>query len=72
MAVYNLDPFPNDDVAKDWKERKDGRKGGFAVNDEERDIVDFEPVCQVSYACSTGVGMSNDDHLVASVDKFLV
>jgi hypothetical protein len=70
MPVYNLYLFSDDDVSEDWEEGKYGRKGGFAVDDEERDVIDFEAVCEVSYSGPTFVSMGNDDDLMAAVDEF--
>lgn len=41
MAVNDLDPFAKDDGPEDGEEGEDGWKGGFAVDDEEGDMVDF-------------------------------
>jgi hypothetical protein len=41
MSMYNLDLFPDNNVAKDWKEGEDGGKGGLQVYDEERNVIDF-------------------------------
>lgn len=71
MAMYDLDSFAYDDIAEDWEEGEDGRKGGFAVDDEEGHVVDFETVGQVAHACSTRVRMCNDDDFVAAIDEFL-
>ena len=71
MAMYYLDSFANYDIAKDGEEGEDGRKGRLAIDDQEWNVVDFEAIGQVSYACSAGVSVSDDDHLVAAIDEFL-
>jgi hypothetical protein len=69
MAMYNLDLFSNDDVAKDGEEGEDGRKGGFAVDDEKRDMVDFEAIREIAHASSPFVCVRYDDDFVSSVDE---
>jgi hypothetical protein len=71
MAVYNLDALADDNVAEDGEEGEDGGERRLAIDDEERDIVDLEAVGEVSHACSTSVGMSDDNDLVASINEFL-
>jgi hypothetical protein len=71
MTVYYLNSFADYDVAKDGKERENGRKRGLSIDDQERDIVDFKAVCEISYTGAPGVGVSDDNHLVASIDEFL-
>lgn len=71
MAMYDLDTFAYDNIAKDRKEGEHCREGGFAVYDEERHIVDFQAIGKVPYACSTGIRMSDDYDLVATINEFL-
>jgi hypothetical protein len=71
MAVYDFDSFANYNVAEDGEEREDGWEGRFSVDDEEGDVVDFEAICEVPHTCSAGIGVSDDNYLVATVDEFL-
>jgi hypothetical protein len=71
MAVHNLNLLADADVAKDGEEGEDGREGGFAVDDPEGDVVDLEAVCEVPHTGATGIGVCDDDHLVATIDEFL-
>jgi hypothetical protein len=71
MPVYYVNPFANHYVAEYREEGEDGREGRFAVDDEKGDVVDFEAVCEISHARSAGVGVSDDDHFVSSIDEFL-
>jgi hypothetical protein len=71
MAVDDLNLLANDNVAEYRKERKDGREGGFAVDDEEGDVVDFQAIGEVADSCSTFVRMRNYDDFVSTVDEFL-
>lgn len=70
MAVHDFYALADDNVAEDGEEGEDGRERGGAVDDEERDMVDFEPVGQVAYACPALVIVRDDDDFVATVDQF--
>ena len=67
VTVDDANLFPQYDVAEDGEEGEDGREGGGAVYDQEGDVVDLEPVGQVSYASASLVGVGDDDDLVAPV-----
>jgi hypothetical protein len=71
MTVYYLNPLANNNVSENGEEGEDGREGRLPIDDQERDVVDFEAVCEISYACTTSVGVGNDNHLVTSIDEFL-
>jgi hypothetical protein len=71
MAMHDLNLLSNYDVPEHWKEREHRRKGGFAVYDEERYVVDFETICKVSDARSAGVCVGYDNNFVASINEFL-
>lgn len=71
MTVDNLNLLANDNVAEYGKERKDGREGGFAVDDEEGDVVDFQAIGEVADSCSTFVRMCDYDDFVSAIDEFL-
>jgi hypothetical protein len=71
MAVHYLDALANDDVAEDGKEGEDGWERGLAIDDQEWNVVDFEAIREVSYACSARIGVGNHNHLVASINEFL-
>lgn len=69
MAMYNFYFLPDYNVSKHWEEREDGWEAGLAVDDEEWDMVDFEPVCEISYSCPTLVCMRNDYYFVSAIDE---
>ena len=69
MSMHNLDLLPNDDVPKDWKERKDGGECGGTVDDEKWDMVDFETIGEIADTCPSFVGVCYDDHFVSSIDE---
>jgi len=66
-----LDSFADHDIPEYGKEGEDGRKSRLAVDDEKWHVIDLEAICEMSYACSASVGMSDDNHLVAAIDEFL-
>ncbi len=72
MAVYNLDSFAYDDVAKHGEEGEDGGEGGLPVDDEEGDIIDLQPVGEVTHSCSAGICMGNDYDFMATIYELLV
>lgn len=70
MPVHNLNLLTDANIAKYGKERKDGRKGGLAVDDEKGDVVDLEAVGEVAHALpAVVVGVCDDDDLVPAVDQ---
>lgn len=71
MTMDNLNLFANDDIAEYGEEREERRHRGLAVDDEERDMVDFETVGEVAYASAAFVGVRYDDDFMAAVDEFL-
>lgn len=70
MAMHDLNFFPQNNISEYGEEGEDGGEGGFAVDDEKGDMVDFETVGQVAHAGSAGVGVGDDDDFVAAVDEF--
>ena len=71
MTVHDLDTFAQHNGAEDGKEAEDCGECGFAVDDEEGDVVDFEAVGEVAHACAALVGVRDDYDFVAAVDEFL-
>lgn len=71
MPMNNLDLFSNDDVSEYWEEREDRWHCRLSIDDEERDMVDFESIGEVAYSSTTRVCMSDDDDFVTTVDEFL-
>ena len=69
MAMYNRDLFSNKDVSEDWKAGENGWEGSCAVDDKKWDVVDFEAICEVSYAGSTLICVRYYYDFMASVDK---
>lgn len=70
VAVHDLDALADEDVPQHGKQREDGGEDGAAVNDEEGDVVDLEPVGEVAHARAVAVGVGDDDDLVAAVNEF--
>ena len=71
MAVDDLDLLPDDNVAEDGKEGKDGGEGSLAIDDKEGHMIDLEAVGQVTDASATLVLVCDDDDLVATVNELL-
>jgi hypothetical protein len=71
MAMYDLDLFPYDNVPEDWEEGEDGGERGLAVDNEERHMVDFEPIREVSHTSSACVCMGDDYDFVAAINELL-
>lgn len=71
MTVDNLNLFANNDVAEYGEEREERWHRGLAVDDEERNMVDFETVSEVAYPGAAFVSVGYDDDFVAAVDEFL-
>lgn len=69
MAVDDFDLLPDDNVAEYWEEREDCRERRLAIDDEEGNMIDLQPISQVSDASSASVGVGNDDDFVATVDQ---
>lgn len=70
MTMHNLNLLSDDNISKNRKEGKHGGESGFAVDDEEGDVVDFEAVGEVADSRAAFVGVGDDDDLVAAVDEF--
>ena len=68
MSMYNFDALPYHDIAEYWEKGEDGREGRFAVDDEERDVVDFQAIGKVSNAGTSGIGMCYDYDFVATIN----
>ena len=71
MSMDYLDLLSYDNVAEQWEEGEDGRKGGLAVNGPERHIVDFEAIGKVSDPRSSLECVGYDDDFVTTIDEFL-
>jgi hypothetical protein len=71
MPVDDLDALTYHDVSEDGKEGENGRKCRLAVDNEEGDVVDLEAVRKISHTGSTGVGMGDNNDLVAAINEFL-
>ena len=67
MAVNDLDPLPNYDIAEDGEKREDSGKGSVPVDDKERHVEDLDAVGLVAYAFPIVVGMGDNDDFMATV-----
>ena len=71
MTVDNLNPLPYHDVAEYGEEGEDCRESRLSVDDEKGDMVDLDPVCQVSHALAALVRMCDDDDFVPTINELL-
>ena len=71
MPVYNFDALPYYDIAEYWEKGEDGREGRFAVDDEERDVIDFQAIGEVSNTRPSGICMRYDYDFVTTINEFL-
>lgn len=69
VAMHDIDLLPDDYIPEYRKEREDCRECRFTVDDEERNIVDFEAIGEVSDAGSVGVGVCYYYDFVAAVNE---
>ena len=71
MSMNYLDLLPDDYIAEYREEGKDGRHGGFAVDDQKRTMIDLEAIGKIVNTLSSFVGMCHNDNFVSSIDQFL-
>lgn len=69
MAVGDVDPFSQHDVAEDGEEGEDRGEACGSVHDQERYVIDLEAVCEIPDPCPSLVCVRYDDDLVAPVDE---
>ena len=65
--MYNVYLLTQHDVTKHWEEGKDSRKGHRSIYDRKRDVVDLDPIREIAYALAIVVGVSDDDHFMATI-----
>jgi hypothetical protein len=69
MTMDDLNLFPNDHVAEKWEEREDCWHGRLSIDDQERHMIDLQPIGQIVHTCPTIVRMSYDNNLVPTIDQ---
>ena len=69
MTMNDFYLLSYNNIAKDWKERKDGWEGRFPVDHKERYMVDFETIGEISDSGSALVRMCDNYYLVATVNE---
>ena len=70
MSVHNLNLFPKNDITEDGKEGENSGKSTFSINDQKRNVINFESIGEVPDACTALVSMGDDHHLMATVNEF--
>ena len=68
VAVDDLDLFAYDNIAEDGKKRKNRWHSSLAIYNEERYVIDFEAIREISNSSPTLVCVSDDHHFVTSID----
>jgi hypothetical protein len=71
MSMDYLDALTYYNISENGEEGENGGECGLAIDDEKGDVVDLEAVCKVPYTSSTGIGMGDDNDLVAAINEFL-
>ena len=69
MAMHYLYFLPDYDVPKHWEEGEDCRKCCLSIDDEKRDVIHFKAIRKIVNSRTAFIGMSDNDNLVAAVDK---
>jgi hypothetical protein len=69
MTMDDLDLLPDEDVAQDGEKGEHCWHSGFAIDDQERDMVDLETIGEIVDSCPTFVGVGDHDDLVATIDQ---
>jgi hypothetical protein len=67
MSMHNLDLLAQHDLAEYGEEGEYGWHGGFAVDDEEGDVVYLEPVGKVAHPRARVILVCYDYHFMATV-----
>ena len=67
--MHDFNSLADHNVAKDWKEREDGRHGRLSIYDEEGDMVYLEAVGEIPDSTTAFIGVGDYHHLMASIDK---
>ena len=71
MAVYYLYLLANYNVPKHGKEGKYGGQCRLPVNNKEGDMVDFQPVGEISNTGPSFICVGDDDDFMSAVNEFL-
>ena len=65
--MYNFDLLPNDDVSEDWEEGEHRWERRGSIYDQERYMIDFETICEISNSSSPFVSVCNYNYFMPSV-----
>lgn len=71
VAMDNFNLFSNNNVAEYWKEGEDSWKSGLSIYDEERNMIDFKTIGEISDPGTAFVCVGYDNDFVAAVDEIL-
>lgn len=67
--MYNLNLFSQHYIPEYRKEAEHGRECRGTVDDQERDMIDFQAIREVAYACSSLVRVRYDYNFMSTVYK---
>lgn len=67
--MYNLNLFSQHYIPEYRKEAEHSRERGGTVDDQERDVIDFQAVREVAYACSSLISVRYDYNFMSAVYK---
>ena len=65
--MHNLNLLSYNNISEDGKKGENGWKGRGSIDNQKWHMVDFEAVCEISYACAPFICVCYDDDLVPSV-----
>lgn len=67
--MHDFDLLSYNDISEYWKEGEDSGKSSFSIDDKKRYMVDLEAIRKISNTSPPFVGMSDNDNLMASINK---
>lgn len=67
--MHDLYLLPDDNIPEHWEEGKDRGEAGGAIDDQERNVVDFEAIGEVPHTRSPFICMRYNYYFVPPIDK---
>jgi len=69
MTMNNLNLLPKNDTSEHGEEREYGGHGGFAVDNQEWNMIYFKTIRQIVNSCATFIGMCDNDDFMTAIDQ---
>lgn len=69
MSMYNLNLFSQYYIPEYWKEAEHGWECRGAIDDQKRDVINFQAIRKVAYACSSLIRVRYDYNFMSTVYK---